>query len=209
VKAEATGFKAAETKQVAVAANQPSTVQLKLEPGAAAETVEVSAASPAGLQAQALDSASLNSVQSARQENMQQESAEVSRKKQRLSKAAAVAGTGPAIALSQWSLSPAGAVQRSSDGGKTWNPVPVVGGQTFRALSAVGTNIWVGGNNAALYHSADSGQHWAQVVPVADGHKLEGDIVHVDFDNAVSGTLRTSSGETWTTVDGGQSWRLK
>jgi photosystem II stability/assembly factor-like uncharacterized protein len=82
----------------------------------------------------------------------------------------------------------------------------VVTGTTFRALSAVGANIWVGGRSGALYHSPDSGQTWAKFEPAAGGKKLDQDIVHVDFSDPLSGTVTTANGEVWTTSDGGQNW---
>src|SRR5207249_10548910 len=46
----------------------------------------------------------------------------------------------------QWTLSAEGAVQRSLDVGKSWQKISVANGTTFRALCAVGTHVWAGGN---------------------------------------------------------------
>lgn len=109
----------------------------------------------------------------------------------------------------QWSLSPQGVLQQSGDQGTNWRAVSVIGNQSFRTLSAVGSNLWVGGNAGILYHSSDSGEHWTRVAPVAHGQPLQGDIVRVDFPDAQEGTVHTSTGETWVTTDGGQTWNRK
>jgi hypothetical protein len=109
----------------------------------------------------------------------------------------------------RWTLSSTGALQRSLDAGKTWETVPLGSTTVFRALSALDSEIWVGGSGGALYHSSDGGQQWVQVKPAADGKSLTADIVTVEFTDARHGKLATASGETWVTTDAGQSWQKK
>jgi Photosynthesis system II assembly factor YCF48/Putative zinc-finger len=111
----------------------------------------------------------------------------------------------PAVAP-RWTLTADGTLQRSVDFGRTWQSIPVAGQASFRALAASGRDIWVGGSKGALYHSADGGQNWIQVQPVAAGQALADDIIGVEFPDSQHGRLTTSSNETWTTEDGGQSW---
>lgn len=106
----------------------------------------------------------------------------------------------------RWTLTSDGTLQRSLDFGRTWQTIPVASQVSFRALAASGRDIWVGGSKGALYHSADAGQKWAQVQPVAAGQALTEDIIGVEFPDILHGKLTTSSKETWTTQDGGQSW---
>jgi hypothetical protein len=106
----------------------------------------------------------------------------------------------------RWTLTSGGTLQRSLDAGKTWQPIPVAGKFAFRALSTVGLEIWVGGAAGTLYHSSDAGEHWQQVKPVAGGQLLTTDIIGVEFTDAQHGKLTTATHETWTTLDGGQSW---
>ena len=106
----------------------------------------------------------------------------------------------------RWTLSGNGEIQRSTDGGETWQEAAVASGTAFRALSAVGTHLWAGGSAGILYHSADSGQTWIRVEPVSAGQKLTADVTHIDFADALNGTVSTASGEVWSTSDGGQSW---
>ena len=113
------------------------------------------------------------------------------------------------LVLPRWTLSSDGSLQRSLDAGKTWQAIPVPGNVTFRALAAVGVEIWVGGAKGTLYHSSDAGEHWVQVKPTAGGKPLTADIIGVEFTDARHGKLTTAANETWTTADAGQTWDRK
>ena len=212
IKAEASGFKATEIKQVAVLVNGTPPVQVKLEPGSASEMVEVSGAAPA-LDRTVISTGALDSS-TGLVGGQEQATAQL-----KLQKAAAAntrqigGGVGglamPVPHLPQWTLSQEGSLQRSFDMGKSWQMVSVSTGVAFRSLSAAGTNVWVGGNAGTLYHSADSGKTWAKIEPSTGGKKLDHDIVHLDFSDGQSGAVNTSNGEVWTTSDGGQTWLRK
>ncbi|HLW52521.1 MAG TPA: carboxypeptidase regulatory-like domain-containing protein [Candidatus Angelobacter sp.] len=195
VKAQAPGFKTAEIGQVAVL-DQPLDLKVTLNVGSTSEAVEVTAASPA------VETTSAEIALNEKQAN------QLSRKKSVAANRPATAKT-LSVAIPQWTLSPNGIVRRSLDAGKSWQNVPVAGTAGFRALSSAGTHVWVGGSAGALYHSADSGQTWTRVAPVAAGCKLESDITHVDFADPMNGTVTTASGEVWNTSDGGQSWQVR
>ncbi len=78
----------------------------------------------------------------------------------------------------------------------------------FRALS-VSSNaaeVWAGGSGATLYHTVDAGNRWVRVLPADSGAILTGDVLSIQFVDAVHGTVRTSSGESWITIDDGQTW---
>ncbi|HTE91224.1 MAG TPA: YCF48-related protein [Terriglobales bacterium] len=110
-------------------------------------------------------------------------------------------------AVPRWTLSSDGTLQRSFDAGKTWATIPVAGNSVFRALAAVGANIWVGGSGGSLYRSADAGEHWLKVSPASSGKVLTADIIGVEFTDANHGKLTTADEQIWTTADAGQTWQ--
>ena len=79
----------------------------------------------------------------------------------------------------------------------------------FRAVSANGPDVWAGGSGGRLYHSADAGGHWVQVVPTWSGVVLTDDIVSLQFADPRQGRIVTSSSEIWTTADAGQTWQKR
>ena len=76
----------------------------------------------------------------------------------------------------------------------------------FLAVAALGTEVWAGGSRAMLYHSPDSGTHWARVLPAEANNVLTGDIVSLEFPDPQHGRVATTSGEVWLTSDDGQTW---
>ena len=126
----------------------------------------------------------------------------------------------------QWEVSSSGGLQRSFDGGTTWQDVSVSvndyknqnlkmkmskkergnSGLVFRAVAAVGREVWAGGSSAMLYHSLDSGNNWIRVLPSEASASLGGDIVGVEFSDTQHGRIATSTGEVWLTGDDGQTW---
>ncbi len=150
--------------------------------------------------------------------------------------AAAQGASGAQHGSPRWGISADGALQRSFDAGKTWVDVNVNSGlvsgasnmavtaestrgqenrkkkvevqpsPVFRAVSAVGADVWAGGSAAMLYHSADSGAHWARVLPSSSGTMLTGDITSIAFSDPQHGRIATSAGEVWITADDGQTW---
>jgi hypothetical protein len=138
-----------------------------------------------------------------------------------------------ARALPRWAISSSGGLQRSFDAGRSWEDVKVeetavaglqpknqagsgaqsknkITAQTspimFRAVAAIGPEVWAGGSSAMLYHSADSGTRWTRVFPSMGDAVLRGDITAIGFPDALHGAITTSTGEVWTTADNGQSW---
>jgi photosystem II stability/assembly factor-like uncharacterized protein len=76
----------------------------------------------------------------------------------------------------------------------------------FRALAALGPEVWAGGSGAMLYYSLDSGAHWARVLPTEANVSLTGDIIGVEFSDSQHARIATSTGEVWMTADHGQTW---
>lgn len=132
-------------------------------------------------------------------------------------------------AAARWSVSSVGRLQRSLDGGRTWQNVPMPGRITscteagrvcreatldelyrFRAVAAVGSEVWAGGSPGDLvFHSPDGGQTWEPQQLPGVGADVAHDIVRIDFRDAQHGTLETSARQTWVTEDGGETWKRK
>ncbi len=144
----------------------------------------------------------------------------------------------------RWTISSAGALQRSFDAGKTWQDVnvqeaasagksfPISRSQVagvadykykatnskradegqpapipvFRAVAALGSEVWAGGSSAVLYHSADAGAHWTKVQPSQPDAILTGDVTSIQFSDASNGAVITSNAERWITNDAGETW---
>ena len=112
-----------------------------------------------------------------------------------------------ATVAAQWALS-SGALQRSLDHGATWQ-TSLRSDRPLLCFAAHDSEIWAGGKAGALFHSADGGANWAQVNSAADGRALSADVTHVEARSATEIVLSISSGESWTTLDGGKSWVKK
>ena len=111
----------------------------------------------------------------------------------------------PVAAL--WSISTSGKLQRSQDSGRTWEEVRVDDAVTFRAVLAMGRDVWAGGS--ALYHSSDGGAMWKRVNLSSGESPTTETIVSITSGSRdlQQITVRTESGEQWTTEDGGQHWQ--
>jgi Photosynthesis system II assembly factor YCF48 len=106
----------------------------------------------------------------------------------------------------RWTLTAEGDLQRSMDGGITWQQIQVSHDRAFRAVFAEGRSIWVGGQKGVLFHSSDAGQHWAQMKRTAKGTLPNSDITGIEFEDNQHGKITTASNELWKTSDAGRSW---
>lgn len=114
----------------------------------------------------------------------------------------------------RWAVTPSGGLQRSFDGGTTWEMVRPAGDPgaaapagNFLAVAASGLDVWAGGSAGMLFHTADGGGHWMRVLPSDSATTLTGDISRIAFSDPQHGSVSTSNHELWTTADGGQTWR--
>ncbi len=122
----------------------------------------------------------------------------------------------------RWSISSAGRVIRSLDGGQTWQDVAVAEGVRFRAVAAQDGTVWAGGDGGALFYSSDGGQSWVsrslfalgflstETAPTAAPRAqpaLGHDIVRIDVSPAGRVTVTTSQPKSFVSTDAGRSWK--
>jgi hypothetical protein len=108
-----------------------------------------------------------------------------------------------------WSVASDGNVQRSTDGGKTFEQIHVAHDIKFRAIAALGNDVWTGGAGGALYHSLDGGATWTRVVLNFGGNSVTETLAGIQLHDPQHLTVTTASGSQWASEDGGQNWRQK
>lgn len=106
----------------------------------------------------------------------------------------------------RWSISITGKVERSLDGGTTWQELHVNDSLVFRVVTATGSEVWAGGARGALYHSVDGGETWTRVYLDPDRSSPDDAIVRINFTDPLHGQVTTAAGERWITSDGGRHW---
>jgi photosystem II stability/assembly factor-like uncharacterized protein len=96
-----------------------------------------------------------------------------------------------------------GQAQRSYGFG-TWQAV--LPDEKMRVVTVFGNDVWIGGEHQRLYHSSDNGTTWNSItLPAKDTG--EHAITHVRFQTAQDGTVEAEDGSSWTTADGGKTWK--
>lgn len=78
-------------------------------------------------------------------------------------------------------------------------------GITFSIVKSRSSEIWAGGNDAALVHSSDGGVTWDRITL---GASAKGTITSIDA-RGPNIQVRSSSGQGWSSLDGGKSWTLQ
>lgn len=74
----------------------------------------------------------------------------------------------------------------------------------FSFVNARGNDVWAGGSHASLIHSRDGGQTWETV---RLGDNASGTITSI-IAGTMSMQVKTSDNQTWTSADGGKTWKL-
>jgi len=97
-----------------------------------------------------------------------------------------------------------GKLLKFSDSGAWMEAYPGSEGVDFSVVKSHGSDIWAGGNNAALLHSRDGGATWERITL---GASATGTIAAIEARGA-NILVKSSSGQSWSSQDGGKSWTL-
>ena len=83
-----------------------------------------------------------------------------------------------------------------------WAEAYPADGIEFSTFTARGAEIWAGGRDGALIHSRDGGTTWERITL---GAAASGTINKIEA-GALSVQVKSSSGQSWLSLDGGKSW---
>jgi hypothetical protein len=220
--AEAPGFKTT-VLDLAYDSTQPSTYSFMLSPGSVSETVEVSSGQSVQLQTETATAGSVEVSQApvnGRQVGQMAALSPALLPRWAINAAGALersfdqgntwqpvdVNANLASAPASTSLEVISRTSRAKkDTGKTLKRDAST--PAFRAVAAVGSDVWAGGSAGALYHSLNAGNQWIRVFPASPGATLTGDIIRLEFPDSQHGKISTSTLEVWITSDDGQTWQ--
>jgi hypothetical protein len=96
-------------------------------------------------------------------------------------------------------------VERSVDGGETWRPEPIVTVMELLAGSSPDPNVcWLVGRKGDVWMTSDRGS-WRRL----EFPDMTVDLVAVSARDARAATVTTRTGSTYSTDDGGKTWRVQ
>jgi hypothetical protein len=104
---------------------------------------------------------------------------------------------------SAWKVSDSKLLKLDDSG--AWTEAAASEGIEFSAVSSRGSDIWAGGANAALVHSHDGGATWERITL---GASATGTITSIEA-GALKVLVKSSSGQSWSSPDGGKTWVLQ
>jgi hypothetical protein len=104
-----------------------------------------------------------------------------------------------------WRINDDGHLERAFGDG-AWQAVAIGDHARLHVVSTIGSAVWAGGENDALYRSPDEGATW-QTVQLPPKNGAGQILIHIRFDDASTGTIEASGGTTWSTTDGGATWK--
>src|ERR1039458_673284 len=117
-----------------------------------------------------------------------------------------------------------GVLQRSPDSGQSWQDA-LRADRPLLCYASHDEDVWAGGQAGTLFHSADGGVTWVQVQPSIKAQQLSSAVTPIDVPCTGAGNVRgdvhrgvrgsaeivlsTSTGEIWSSADGGKTWEKK
>jgi photosystem II stability/assembly factor-like uncharacterized protein len=111
-----------------------------------------------------------------------------------------IASPDPAV---QWRIGRNGNIERSTDGGKTWQGQFATGWPGLIAGSAPSAKVcWVVGRAGTILRTKD-GEKWERIAP-----PVLIDLTGIKAENEKSATITTADGRTFSTQDSGKTWQV-
>jgi hypothetical protein len=106
-----------------------------------------------------------------------------------------------------------GVLQRSVDGGQTWQAAARAE-HPLLCYANRGQEMWAGGEAGTLLRSSDNGATWNAVAVSYQGRSLDSAVTHIDVRGpaergAAEVVVSTGDHQTWSTADGGKTWEKK
>jgi hypothetical protein len=129
-----------------------------------------------------------------------------SRNMSSMAKSAPPASPTPARAVT-WTIT-AGTLQRSLDGGQSWQSA-LRADHPLLCQASLDADVWTGGQAGTLFHSANSGVTWVPVHPSFKGQALSAAVTHIDLRGPAEIAVSTNNNEVWSSADGGKTWEKK
>ena len=104
-----------------------------------------------------------------------------------------------------WRIKSSGQAERVIGDG-AWQPVLTNEKSKMRAVAVFGNDVWIGGEDLRLYHSSDNGTTWS-LVSLPGTTSGDHAITHIVFQTQQAGSVEADDGSSWTTADGGKTWK--
>lgn len=98
-----------------------------------------------------------------------------------------------------------GIALKSTDGGTTWNFLPVQG-DDFTGMTIQGNDIWLCGYNGCVFHSGDAGANWERLRNGNDITLIKYNLQDIIFKDKLNGWAVGENGVVIHSVDGGHNW---
>jgi hypothetical protein len=106
--------------------------------------------------------------------------------------------------LATWVIGPAGSIVKHTHSGRTITQTSGVNVELLAASAPSPRACWIVGRKGAILRTRDGGGYWENVMsPTTE------DVVHVRAADGHNAVIRTASGKSYATTDGGASWHLQ
>ncbi len=106
--------------------------------------------------------------------------------------------------LATWVIGPGGSIVKHTHSGRTFTQTSGVTVELLAASAPSPRDCWIVGRKGTILRTRDGGGYWENVVsPTTE------DIVHVRAADAHNAVIRTASGKSYASTDGGATWHLQ